>query len=236
MHPGEYQNGGPQTRVVDIWKAAGNAIEIYSPDIYQPNFSDWCNWYHRAGNPIFIPKATGGATAEANVFYAMGQHDAMGFSPFGIDSWTDRDNDLGKSYRVLAELAPTILRHQGKGEMKGFLLDKDHASTSVQLNGYELKITLDEIFGNKADKGFGLIIADGPDQFLGAGRGFRVSFSPRSTGRQHAGVGYVDEGSCSNETWVPGRRLNGDENDQGRYWRFAPQRINIEKVVVYRFE
>jgi hypothetical protein len=66
----------------------------------QPNFAEWCTWYHRAGNPMFIPETTGGATAEANVFYAVGQHDAIGFSPFGIDSWTDRDNDLGKSYRV----------------------------------------------------------------------------------------------------------------------------------------
>jgi hypothetical protein len=234
--PGEYPSGGPQPRVVDVWKAAGNAIDIYTPDIYQPNFTDWCDWYHRAGNPLFIPEASGGATAQANVFYAMGQHDAIGFSPFGIDSWTDHDNDLGKSYRLLAELAPTILRHQGMGQMRGFLLDKDHPSTSVELNGYDLTVSLDEIFGSKAEQGFGLIIAEGPNQFLGAGRGFRVAFSPRSAGAPHAGVGYIEEGSFSKETWVPGRRLNGDENDQGHYWRFAPQRINIEKVVVYRFE
>jgi hypothetical protein len=30
--------------------------------------------------------------------------------------------------------------------------------------------------------------------------------------------------------------LNGDENDQGGYWRFSPRRITIEKAVVYAYE
>jgi hypothetical protein len=40
----------------------------------------------------------------------------------------------------------------------------------------------------------------------------------------------------SDGTWKPGRRLNGDENDQGRYWRFAIQGIHVEKSRVYRWE
>ncbi|MBV9767870.1 MAG: beta-galactosidase [Acidobacteriaceae bacterium] len=71
--PGRFPSGGPQPEVMDLWKAAGNAIDIYSPDIYQPNFAEWCERYNRSGNPLFIPEASGGATAEANVFYAIGQ-------------------------------------------------------------------------------------------------------------------------------------------------------------------
>ncbi len=234
--PGEYPSGGPQPRVIDIWKAAGSAIDIYSPDIYQPNFEDWCNWYNRAGNPLFIPEATGGAIGQANVFYAVGQHAAIGFSPFGIDSWRDTQNDLGKSYQVLIQLAPTIAEHQGNDQMAGFLLDKAHPSVSVVMNGYLVTASLDEIFGSGAQKGFGLIIATGPDNFIGAGTGLRVKFEPRSPGLPRAGIGYVEEGKFSDGTWVPGRRLNGDENDQGHYWRFSPQAISIEKVVVYRFQ
>jgi beta-galactosidase GanA len=234
--PGQYPSGGPQPRVIDIWKAAGSAIDIYSPDIYQSNFEDWCNWYNRAGNPLFIPETSGGANGEANVFYAIGQHQAMGFSPFGIDSWNDRENNLGKSYEVLQQLAPIILDHEKPGQMTGFVLDRTHSSASAVLNGYQLNITLDEIFGSHAEKGFGLIIATGPNEFLGAGSGFRVSFTPRSSGAPHAGIGYIEEGKFANGTWTPGRRLNGDENDQGHFWRFSPQKINIEKAVVYRFE
>ena len=62
----------------------------------------------------------------------------------------DPNNDLGKSYEVLLKLAPVILQHEGKGEMAGFLLDKDHPQTTVELNGYRLDVSLDEIFETEA--------------------------------------------------------------------------------------
>jgi beta-galactosidase GanA len=233
--PGDYPSGGPQPRVVDVWKAAGSAIDIYSPDIYRTNFAEWCNWYARAGNPLFIPETAGGAVAEANAFYAFG-NGALGFSPFGIDSWSDSANDLGKSYRVLAQLAPLITSHEESGPMTGFLLDQANPNALVDMNGYQLNISLDEIFGSRAKQGYGLIIATGPNEFVGAGSGFRVSFVPRSAGAARAGIGYVEEGTFSDGKWTPGRRLNGDENDQGKVWRFAQQGVEIEKVSVYRFE
>jgi beta-galactosidase GanA len=50
------------------------------------------------------------------------------------------------------------------------------------------------------------------------------------------GIAAVDEGTFVDGNWVPGRRLNGDEDDQGVHWRFAPQQERIEKVALYRFE
>jgi beta-galactosidase GanA len=81
--PGQYPSGGPLPEVMDVWKAAGNAIDIYAPDIYAPNFAEWCDRYHRAGNPLFIPETLGGAAGKAHVFCAIGQHEAIGrFFPF----------------------------------------------------------------------------------------------------------------------------------------------------------
>jgi beta-galactosidase GanA len=234
--PGRYPSGGPLPEVIDLWKAAGDGIDIYSPDIYAPNFSEWCERYHHGGNPLFIPETRGGADGEANVFYALGAHDAMGFSPFGIDSWMETNSDLDKAYAPLMQMADVILQHQGSGQMTGFLLDKDHPSTSVEMNGYQVEISLDEIFGSKAEQGYGLVMATAPNEFLGIGRGFRVSFTAKTPGPSYTGIGYVEEGTFSNGSWIPGRRLNGDENDQGKFWRFAPQRINTERVVVYRAE
>jgi hypothetical protein len=233
--PGEFPSGGPLPEVMDVWKAAGTAIDIYSPDIYAPNLTEWCERYNRSGNPMFIPETRGGTVGAANVFYAFGQRDAIGFSPFGIDSWTDKDNDLGKSYAVLMSMASLILAHQGTGEMAGFLLDQNKPETSFELNGYQLDVSLDEIFGTKAKTGYGLIMAVGANEFLGAGSGFRVSFSSKKPGPARAGIGWVEEGIISDGIWVRGRRLNGDENDQGQFWRFAPQRINLERVTVYRY-
>ena len=242
--PGQYPSGGPLPDVMDVWKAAGDAIDIYAPDIYARNFTEWCDLYHRAGNPLFIPETFGGAEGQAHVFYAIGQHGAIGFSPFGIDSFverergllTDENNDLGKSYEVLMQLAPIILQHEGRGETAGFLLDKDHPRTTVELKGYRLDVSIDQIFETEAKTGYGLVIAVGRDEFLGAGSGFRVSFRPKDGQSARLGIASIDEGTFSDGVWIPGRRLNGDENDQGRFWRFAPHRINIEKASLYRYE
>jgi beta-galactosidase GanA len=233
--PGSFPSGGPQPRVIDIWKAAGSSIDLYSPDIYLPNFAWWCTRYHRPDNALFIPEANGGAVGAANVFYAVGEHAALGFSPFGIDSWNDTTEDLGKSYSTIASLAPLILEQQTKGNVHGFLLDQSHPSAEFAMNGYTVQVTLDEIFGNHANTGFGLIIATGPDEFTGAGKGFRVSFTTRSFS-PHTGIGTIDEGRFEDGRWIPGRRLNGDENDQGNYWRFDQHEIKIEKVTLYHFE
>jgi hypothetical protein len=242
--PGEFPSGGPQPRVVDVWKAAGSgsgpAIDIYSPDIYATNFSQWCDWYNRAGNPLFIPETHGGETGAANVFYAFGERAALGVSPFGIDSQLDfsveKPNDLGASYAVLQELTPAILEAQAKGPTHGFVLDKSHPMVEFEMNGYTVQVKLDEIFGSQTGQGFGMILADGPDRFIGAGKGFRVSFALREPSGQHVGIASIDEGRFVDGKWVAGRRLNGDENDQGNYWRFDQRSIHIEKAMVYRFQ
>ena len=234
--PGSYPSGGPQPRVVDIWKAAGTAIDIYSPDIYQPNFTEWCRRYNRAGNPLFIPETNGGAAGGANVFFAVGERASIGIAPFGIDSWTDADNELGKSYAVLEEMMPLLTQHQASGDMHGFVLDKTRPAETFVMNGMEVEVSLDQIFGRGADTGFGLVMTTGANEFLGAGKGFRVTFRNRKDGAGHIGIDVIEEGHFDGETWVGGRFLNGDENDQGKYWRFDSRKINIEKVTLYRYQ
>jgi hypothetical protein len=79
-------------------------------------------------------------------------------------------------------------------------------------------------------------MATGKDEFVGLGKGFRVSFAPRSPGGPQVGIAAVDEGRFEDGKWIPGRRLNGDENDQGKGWRFDPRQLSTEKVTLYRFE
>lgn len=233
--PGDYPSGGPQPRVIDVWRAAGSALDFFAPDLYASDFASWSSRYHRDGNTLFVPETNGEAAGAANVFYAVGEHAAIGFSPFGIDSWTDKENELGTSYGILAQLAPILLDAQSRQAVHGFVLDKSHPSVEFQMNGYTVRVSLDEIFGFHSERGYGLILATGPDQFVGAGRGFRVTFTARSAGLPHVGIASVDEGQFVNGEWEAGRRLNGDENDQGNYWRFDPRETKIEKAQVYRF-
>jgi beta-galactosidase GanA len=232
--PGDYPSGGPQPRVLDIWRAAGSALDMYAPDLYAPEFESWCTRYHRPGNPLFIPETNGGAAGAANVFYALGEQAALGFSPFGIDAINDATAELGSSYSLLTQLAPLLLEQQSKGNVHGFVLDKNHPSVEFNLGGYTLHVSLDEIFGLHAEKGFGLVVATGPDEFVGVGKGFRVLFTRRDA--SHAGLASVDEGRFEDGKWIAGRRLNGDENDQGGYWRFDQRQLKTEKAKVYQFD
>ncbi len=104
----------------------------------------------------------------------------------------------------------------------------NHPFADFNVNGYTLHVTVDQIFGQQAESGFGLIMPIGPDEFLGAGKGFRVAITAR-TG-QRVGIASVDEGAFQHRNWVPGRRLNGDENDQGQGWRFNSRQLSVERV------
>jgi hypothetical protein len=71
--------------VIDIWKAGAPAIDINAPDVHLPNFSDWAGRFHRPNNPLFVPESYGDAGGAANAFYGIGQHAAIGYSPFGVN-------------------------------------------------------------------------------------------------------------------------------------------------------
>jgi hypothetical protein len=235
--PGNWPSGGPLPHVMDIWLAGAPRIDMLTPDIYAPDFEAWCQRYTQRGNQLFIPEMRRDEVGARNVFYAIGQHDAIGVSPFAFDSLEQPEQAaLGKSYAALGQVAHLILEHQGRGELAGFLLDREHPRVTRRLGEYELEISLDDIFGFRADLGYGLIIALGPDEFVGVGSGFGVGFRLAEPGPALVGISAADEGEYRAGEWVPRRRMNGDENDQGRRWRFSNREIGIQRCSVYRYE
>lgn len=234
--PGRYPSGCPEPRVIDVWKAAGEALDFYAPDLYAENFELWSRRFHRDGNPLFMPEARGGAVGAGSVFYALGQEAGFGFSPFGIEDETDGKSELTASYNLIKNFAPLLADRQSAGAVHGFLLGKFRDSADFVMNGYAVHVTLDELFGDRASSGFGLIMATGKDEFIGAGKGFRVTFTPRVPDAKQVGIAAVEEGKFVDGKWVAGRRLNGDENDQGAAWRFDSSVVKLEKVTLYRYE
>jgi hypothetical protein len=75
----------------------------------------------------------------------------------------------------------------------------------------------------------------GLDEFLGAGQGFASSYRPPRRAPTSSDTPPF-EGKYEDGKWKPGRRLNGDENDQGNYWRFDARSIKIEKAVLYHYQ
>lgn len=201
--PGDYPNGGPVARVVDIYKAAVPEVFTLAPDIYLPNFKEICGSYARADNPLLIPESTVDA---GRAFYAFAEHDAICYAPFGVEERADGDLAFQQAYRVLHELEGSILEHQGKGVMHGFLREGDETGRRVQLGKYRV-----EVFYERSEAPcYGLIIQTAEDEFLVAGVNLRVEFhasDPTVTGY----IGHVREVVRRDGAWSTLRVLNGDE-------------------------
>jgi hypothetical protein len=141
--PGERpnaQSGSPMPDVMDVWRAGGPLIDIYSPDIYDFDFVTMSANYHRSGNPLFVPEGPEGATGASRAVYAFLHHDAIGFAAFGIEGGGggrrgapgangERPPDpFADTYAILDYLAPVILENQGKGTMVSFQSTNDMKS------------------------------------------------------------------------------------------------------------
>jgi beta-galactosidase GanA len=239
--PGQYPSAGPLPHLIDVWRAAAPAIDFIAPDIYFRNFSEWCAKYDRSGNPLFIPEAQNSQSL-ANAFFAVAQHNAMGYSPFSIESLdTDRTLHVAGAYDVLRQLAPLILEHQGKGDMAGVLLDDESQKTQLQLGDFVFNVAHEYSWRyairsqGEPPRFGGLIIMLSRDEFIIAGAGLIVTFAPRS-GDAIAGIASLDEGAFIDGKWAPGRRMNGDQSHQGRHLHLPGNAFGIQKVRLYLYK
>jgi beta-galactosidase GanA len=244
VKPGDYPSGGPLPHVIDVWKAGAPAIDFLSPDFYNPDFKYWNDLYTRDDNPLFIPEIRLEASDASKVFYALGHYQAMGFSPFSIESASDGVKDaLTESYSVLEQLTTVIAAHQGKNKMEGVLLDKTLAEQVVKLGNYTFTFKHDYTLGwspQAKDEQWplmgGMIIQTAPDEFIVAGNGIVVTFTSNLADAPLAGIAYIDEGKYIDGQWTPGRRMNGDQSHQGRHLRFAVGECGIQKLKLYAYK
>jgi hypothetical protein len=123
--PGDWPSGGPVARVHDIWRAAAPSLDHFAPDIYVQDFKGTCALYVRSGNPLFIPEARDVA---GNLFYALGRHAAMGWSPFGIEDLS-ADGQVAQSYKLPREMLPQLADWQAAGKVTGVAVDGDQPET-----------------------------------------------------------------------------------------------------------
>jgi hypothetical protein len=210
---GGYSSGGALPIKLNVWQQGAPAIDIIAPDIYLPNFAEWCAWYDRSGNPLWIPETRGDA---ANAFYAIGNHAAMGISPFGIERQADASTPLAQAYGLLAQAAPEILEAQAKGAIKAVSLNAQHPAETVKLGNYTLAFSMGRMRGpapaagtNAQASSYAIVISTGPDDYTILGSGVQATFN--GPGPSPAAVAKLEEGTYVDGRWVPGRRLNGDD-------------------------
>ncbi|MBX3739221.1 MAG: DUF5597 domain-containing protein [Candidatus Didemnitutus sp.] len=258
--PGQYPSAGPLPHLIDVWRAAAPALDFLAPDIYFQNFSYWAQAYTRSGNPLFIPEALRAPEAAVNALYAFGQLDAIGFSPFAIESNTEpAAGYLAASFDLVRQLAPLIAEKQGRGLMAGFIQESAESKQpqQVRMGKWILRASFERAAPPQLADGLavvigaensalaaggragaapagGLLIALGDDEFLFAGIGLTITFASTEPGQQ-AGILSCAEGRYENGEWKHLRWLNGDQTHQGRHVRLEPGRFSLQRVKLYRY-
>ena len=252
---GSFAIGGPMADLMDVWRAGGPRIDMLSPDAYSDrDFTAWCEKYSRSGNPLFIPENMGGADGAARVLYIFGRHDAIGWTIMGLEDprIPHPDNDLIGSFDLISQMAPLIAEHQGNGTMSAVLLrSPNDPPQKIQLGDYTLEVSFyrqPKMFGvapppDPPPPAAAIFIATGPDEYFAAGSGVTVRFSPNTPGPPRAGLATVEEGAFVNGRWVPGRKLNGDDSDEGNFLMLeksgccgpATDTRSIQRFTLYRY-
>ena len=240
--PGQYPSAGPLPHLMDVWRVAAPQIDFLAPDIYFKNFAEWLGKYDRAGNAIFIPEVDRRQSV-TNAFYAIARHNAMGYNPFSIESAPDPEsNQFNKGYDILRQLTPLILEHQGKGTMAGFLLDSTSQIAQNKLGGYTFTVKHEYTWPYAArgegetPRVGGMIIMVADDEFYITGSGVVVTFQSSEDDGTIVGIASMDEGAFVNGKWVAGRRMNGDQDHQGRHMHLPGGEYGIQKVKLYKYK
>lgn len=252
--PGQYPSAGPLPHLIDVWRAGAPSIDFLAPDIYFQNFAEWTRRYRRGGNPLFIPEAMRSQEASINALYAFGAHDAIGFSPFAIESIGEPAGKyLAASFDLVAQLEPLLLAHQGKGTTAGLLSEgaEQRQPQQVRLGDFVLNVTFERgTLPALADGVFvpgaagtpaaapppsgGLVIALAPDELLVAGTGLVITFASREPGKI-AGIVSAEEGRFVDGAWQNILWLGGDQTHQGRHLRLESGRFSLQWVKLYNY-
>ena len=240
--PGQYPSAGPLPHLFDVWKVAAPAIDFLAPDLYFKNFAEWVNKYDRPGNPLFVPEASN-AQSMTNAFYAIGQLNAMGYSPFSIESLDHPENNqVAQAYDILRQLTPLILANQGKGTMAGVLLDSANQKSRVLLGEHMFTISHEYSWpyathseGEIPRYGCIIIMVSSNEYYI-AGRGVIVTFQTAANDGTIVGIGTMDEGRFVDGKWTPGLRMNGDQSHQGRHMNLGEHTFSIQKVQLYKYK
>lgn len=227
---GNHPSGGPNHLNMDIWKKIGNNLDVLAPDIYLPDFKGECSKFHRPDNPLLIPEARRDPATAANLFYAFGRHDALGYAPFGIEDLgvsnidsspvvvqehymgmdsTNAGYYLSKSYKALSGMIGLISKYRGTGRMTGFLYSGEKYEI-LELGGYRMHITYKPTI-KQSPGGGGIIISPDDGEYIIAAMNCNIKILGKDGTTNDIDFLYIEEGEFVNEEWKQKRRLNGDE-------------------------
>jgi hypothetical protein len=238
------QTGAPPSdNIIPIWKAVAPALDMISPDNYAPESPGYLRTldiYRRDDNPLYIPE-TGGSPRF--FFFALG-HEAMGFSPFGMDftkiktipdAARPRDELLtpwartgtkefvapfAATYQMIAPMAREIARLNFEGKLQATAEEQGQVTQTLHFGAWDAIVSYGvwartgRAVGNPQPMGGALVAQLQENRFLVAGFYCRVDFRPAAP-EKHRQFLRIEEGTYENGVFKFLRVLNGDQTDGG---------------------
>ncbi len=221
--PGEYPSAGPLAHLKDIWHCGAPLIDILAPDIYDTGFKDWAAQYALPDNPLFIPESRCCVNSGVRALYVVGEHDAMGFSPFAIDQAPAEETcHVAQAYGLLRQLSPLLDGPAGKQAQWGVLFDQEDRERLITDSG--LTLTCRHFFtlpwdpratdGTPWPEGGAVILRLAKDEYLIAGNGVVVTFQTTTEKQQSEAKtlgedGFADSGADNSGNQPPASRFKG---------------------------
>lgn len=224
---GVYPSGGPISKTREAWRICAPHIDLYAPDIYLPAFREICDEYTRRGEALFIPECAIHRYAASRNILCIGHYHAICYSPFGLEDiglplnpqqmalfGADAADDAlkmpqdetvyGKINRLLTGMMGRLTQQYGTGNLDAGTGEFEKASVfqrgSIQIVANYLK-----------HEGAAMVLwEDDYDLYILA---YETALQFLSADPQKPGLDFtlLEEGAFARSTWVPGRRLNGDE-------------------------
>jgi hypothetical protein len=223
--PGDYPSGGGTSTVLDVWLKFAPSLDFIAPDIYLNDYASSCRKYRHRNQPLFIPEQRRDEYGARRIWVAYGSFQAIGVSPFGIDTLDPATNPFTKHYGLLKSVSQIVLDAQTRlGSSIGFYFDElkddgtDAPKPIIQHWGeYEIIIERCFVFG-KPGPGAGMVIHLGGPKFLLIGWGFQVRARALSRTSSFTGILRFEEKMVADQETGELRKLrtlNGDETRSG---------------------
>ena len=207
--PGEaYPSGGAVTKVLDIYKWFTPHVDMISPDAHvadTKNYEAVCAAYTREDNPFFMPETGAAGNAHAwNMFRSIANYNCLGEFFFGVERILAPDGSVRPenqivvdSVRCTAAVIPLLLKYQGTGKIHAVIQEDLAMSILMDFEGYSGVVEFGDRRGGyngkdwkhpsndvpKApsyNRGRGLIIQTGKNEFYLTGANYRLFLRPKS--------------------------------------------------------
>ena len=237
-YPGSYPAGGPVPEMQPIWRAAAPSLFTLAPDIYVPYVPQVLDEYTTAENPLVIPEVRKDAVTAAYCLYAFGRHNAICYSPFGVEEMNMEPDMidvppmevmralnidpsafdiagsasyLAKAYDLVNQMKPLYLAYRGTEHLRSYIKKSEtDYGIFLKFQEYDLQIAYSPRMPKQPIAG-GMVYELERDRFLLVGMQSGFTFFPKPGKNQKVEILRMEEGELVNGQWKPRRRFNGDE-------------------------